>query len=111
MYPLLDIVRATARFVVVPLTQPVNTIGKTAMWLVVNTTRIEATEVGAGLNQRRYTTGHAIAFRVSLAQLGRQQIRELDLADLAFNLVIGHFRFEIVFETVLTEQLDEELLR
>ena len=47
---------------------------------------------------------------MSFAQLSGQQIRQLDLADLAFNLVVGHLRFEVVFETVLAEQLNKKLL-
>src|SRR5689334_1968262 len=103
MHSLLDLVRAAARLVVFPLAQSVNTIGETTMWLIVNTTRIETPEVRARLNQRRDTTGHAITLRMALAQLGGQQIRQLDLADLTFNFVIGHLRFEVMFETVLAE--------
>ena len=80
------------------------------MRLVIDAARIEATEVRTRLDQRRDTTRHAVTLGVSLAQLGRQQVRQLDLADLAFDLVVSHRRFEVVFETVLAEQLDEELL-
>ena len=46
LHALLDVVRAAARFVVVPFTQTVNTIGQTAMRFVVDTTRIETPEIG-----------------------------------------------------------------
>src|SRR6185369_724908 len=84
--------------------------GESTMRLVVYSTRIKTPEIRARLNQCRDTARHSIAFRMSLAQLGGQQVRQLDLADLAFDLVVGHFRFEIVFETVLAEQLYEEFL-
>jgi len=48
---------------------------------------------------------------MAFAKFGREQVRQLDLADLAFNLVVGHARVEIVLETVFAEQLDEKFLR
>ena len=45
------------------------------------------------------------------SQLRRQEIRQLDLADLTLDLVVGHLGVEIVFETVFAEQLDEKFLR
>ena len=80
------------------------------MWLVVDAARIKTAEIRARLNQRRDAACEAIAFGVSFAELSREQIGQLDLADLAFDLIVSHFRFEIVFETVFTEQLYEELL-
>jgi hypothetical protein len=107
LHSLLDFMCATSRFVVFPLAQAVNTICKTAMRLVIDTTRIESTEVRARLDQRGNSTGQSIALRVTLTKLGRQQIRQFDLANFTLNLVVSHFRLEIVFETVFAEQLNE----
>src|ERR1044072_2121752 len=45
LHALLDVVRAATRFVVFPFTQTVNTVGETAMWLVVNPARIKTAEI------------------------------------------------------------------
>src|SRR6185369_1377940 len=75
LYALLDVMCTTARLVVIPLTQTINTICQSTMWLVVYATRIEATKVRARLDQRRNATRHAITFRMSFTQLGGQQVR------------------------------------
>src|ERR1700752_212739 len=81
------------------------------MGFVVNTTGIEPPEVCARLNQRRDAAREPIAFRVSFAKLSREQIGQLDLADLAFDFIISHVRFEVMLETVFSEKLNKEFLR
>ena len=110
LHALFDVVCAAPRLVVLPLAQTINTIGEATMWLIVNTTRIETAKVLARLNQRRDATRHAITLRMAFAQLGGQQIRQLDLADLAFDFIVSHVRFEIVLETILAEKLDKQFL-
>jgi hypothetical protein len=79
--------------------------------LVLARARVHAAEVGGGLNDGRDAAGEPVTFRVALAQLGRQEVRQLDLADLALDLLVGHLRVEVVLEARLREEGDEELLR
>src|SRR5512132_2226280 len=80
------------------------------MRFITAAARVKATEVRAGLDKSRDAAGETIALGMALAQFGGQQVGQLDLANLAFNFVIGHFRFEIVLETVLAQQLNKKLL-
>jgi hypothetical protein len=48
---------------------------------------------------------------VALAQLRRQEIRQLDLPDLTLDLGVGHRGVEVVLEARLREERDEKLLR
>ena len=48
---------------------------------------------------------------MTFAQFGRQQIGQLDLADLAFDLGVGHRRLKVMLEACLAEERDEKFLR
>src|SRR5215213_7053470 len=80
------------------------------MRLVVDAARIKTPEIGARLDQRRDAASQAIALRMALSQLGREQVGEFDLADFALDLEVGHAGLEVMLEAVFAEELDEKFL-
>ena len=64
---------------------------------------IETLERFAGLDQRRDTAREAIAFRVALAKLGGEQIRQLDLRNFRFDLGVRHLGVEIMLKSFFAE--------
>ena len=48
---------------------------------------------------------------MTFAEFGREQVGEFDLADFAFDFIVSHLRFEIMFEAVLAQELNKKFLR
>ena len=57
--------------------------------------------------RRLEAAGKAVAFRISLSQLGRQHVGQLDLADLGLDLGVGHRRVDVMLEPVIGQQRDK----
>jgi hypothetical protein len=48
---------------------------------------------------------------MALAKFGSEQVRQLDLTDLALDLGVSHVRVEIMLEARFGKKLHEQLLR
>src|SRR5215813_7062861 len=63
------------------------------------------------LNQCRNAASETIGLRIAFAELGRQHVRQFDLADLGLDLMVRHLGVEIMLKSLFAEQCNEEFLR
>src|SRR5690348_13963332 len=71
---------------------------------------VETLECRAALNEGRDAACKAIALRITLAELGREHVGQLDLRDLGLDLRVRHSRVDVMLESILRQQSDKKLL-
>jgi hypothetical protein len=98
MCALFQLMRAASWLACRPFAQAIDSVGQATVLFFGLAVRIKASKVCARLDQRGDAARQPVTLRVALTQLRREQIRQLYLAYLTFNLSIGHRGIEIMLK-------------